>query len=582
MKKWWCFVLATVFAGLAPLVLFAPQQHAPPQQDVKVRLPRARAVATPLHAASSHALPFAIYHMFCAARDGCATVEIVGQLEGACDARRAVLERALLDEWPAWRRELVRSHPDCQGCVASKLMSKVKGAVANAISDHLDSRGALQQFWCGFRESGVLLNVTASSEVPAKARKFKSTVVTSCDVPRELRAGVAAGSILVAVGPSPSSWRGAHPALRVVVQQNVNARVGACVWTKGGSYKDRVGNDQPLPSARVVEWLAIHMALGVEHFAVFDNSDGVYAAAVRERREWQRHSPLWDALEPLVDAGVATHVPWPTLIADEVTDDCATAELEARVKNATATFGIPKTTQSFFGRPSQYAAQNACHRRLVAAGVRHVLHVDVDEFVVPRNAQGAPARDPRTPASPDAPLQKLARHYFEESVAPPAALAMPCVFYAPCNGSKTIGASGGILLDDATCAGKANMYRQKLLADKTARARAFATRVKFQCHARSLGPLRPRGRRQCPTHGSSAERRLCPRPPTPRLLACGPRPLSSCRGQSSDASRTRSLSGYRRPSIPKPRVHGRCPIRGECVHADLFDYVFPRAEAPCR
>lgn len=548
MKKWWCVVGATLLASVAPLVLFAPQQQAPQQHDVKVRRPPARAVATPLHAASSHALPFAIYHVFCAARDGCATVEIVGQLEGACDARRAVLDRALIDEWPAWRRDLVRRQPDCQGCVASKLMSKVKVSVADAISAHLESRGFLNQVWCGFREAGVLLNVTPSTEIHRKARKFKSTVVASCDVPRELRVGVAAGDILVAVGPSPRSWNESHPPLRVVVQQNVTARIGACAWTKGGSYKDRVGNDQPLASARVVEWLALHMALGVEHFGVFDNSDGVYAAAVGGRRGWQRQSPLWDALEPLVDAGVATHVPWPTLIADEVSDDCATSELEARVANATATFGIPKTTQSFFGRPSQYAAQNACHRRLVAAGVRRVLHVDVDEFVVPRDAQGAQARDPRTPASPDAPLQKLARQYFETSRAP-AALAMPCVFYAPCDGSKAIGTSGGILLDDATCAGKANMYRQKLLADEAARARAFFARVNFQCHARSLGPLRPRGRRHCLTDGRSPERRLRPRPPAPRLLARGPRRRSSRGVEGRDASRTRLLSRRRRSSI---------------------------------
>mmetsp|Transcript_5915 Transcript_5915/g.18818 ORF Transcript_5915/g.18818 Transcript_5915/m.18818 type:complete len:267 (+) Transcript_5915:1-801(+) len=110
------------------------------------------------------------------------------------------------------------------------------------------------------------------------------------------------------------------------------------------------------------------------------------------------------------------------------------------------------TTQGFFGRPAQYAAQNSCHRRLVAAGLNWVTHNDVDEFIAP----------PYTAET--APLKALLRRE-ELRAKVPAALAMPCIFYAPC---RPAAARGGLLLDGVDCAGKVQMYRQKLVAHKSA------------------------------------------------------------------------------------------------------------------
>ena len=50
---------------------------------------------------------------------------------------------------------------------------------------------------------------------------------------------------------------------------------------------------------------------------------------------------------------------------------------------------------------------------------------------------------------------------------PPRALALPCVFFAPCrinNHGSAVGRSSKMLLAEGTCAGKAQLHRQKLIA----------------------------------------------------------------------------------------------------------------------
>ena len=64
---------------------------------------------------------------------------------------------------------------------------------------------------------------------------------------------------------------------------------------------------------------------------------------------------------------------------------CGAREPPLLVEDTRATgsaVGVVFSLQKFFGRPSQYAAQNSCHRRLAPRADR-VLHVDLDEFVVP-------------------------------------------------------------------------------------------------------------------------------------------------------------------------------------------------------
>ncbi|KAJ8601236.1 hypothetical protein CTAYLR_003240, partial [Chrysophaeum taylorii] len=444
-------VLPSVQVATAPSVVLRATSHVIP------------VVATRLHAAAAHGLPFVVYQAFCAERDGCGVVTIVAQVEGACDQRRAVFERAQIDAWHQWRREFEALTPECPVCIASKTASKIKRSFAKAQREVLEERGGAsidRSYFCGFLMSGALI-VTRSSVVTKKVFSLGSSIVFECPAPLGVRRGLAEGSVAVTIGPTRASLEKGHPPMDVVVQRNVSATVAACAWVKGGTYDDRAGNGQALPAARVAEWLAYHFALGVDHFAIFDNSAGVYRAALDREEDWGFDSPLHPALAPLVAAGRATHVPWPTLVDDERVPGCATRDLERRVHAAT---NGTKTTQSFFGRPSQYAAQNACHRRLVAAGASAVLHVDVDEFVVPRGKAAAPLRrKPTEPAPPTAPLVALAAPILHPRGPPPSALAMPCVFYAPCSGAP-VGASRSLLLDDATCAGKATMFRQKLIA----------------------------------------------------------------------------------------------------------------------
>ena len=122
-------------------------------------------------------------------------------------------------------------------------------------------------------------------------------------------------------------------------------------------------------------------------------------------------------------------------------------------------FFFPSLAHGKDGRARRYAAQNACHRRMVAAGADWVAHVDVDEFLVP------------APGLPERPLRALLEgHGARRTV--PRALSLPCVFYAPCPASPrsaaAVGGASSLLLDEGACAGKAQMHRQKLVAHRSA------------------------------------------------------------------------------------------------------------------
>lgn len=424
----------------------------------------ANVVATRLH--GSNGFPFVIYHAFCAERDGCAKLTFVGQIEGECYTRRETLERAGLDEWLEWRREFASQTPTCVSCIASKTVSRIKKSFDAATKAVFEERRAEGDYRCVFAERDGTErpeSTFSASEIPKKMARFRSTVILSCEVPPKLRRDILLGKLQASLRLNENEYA----PLDVVVQRNLTASVAACAWVKGGSYDDRTGKGRALPWTRIAEWIAHHRTIGVDHFAVFDNSEGVYRRAIDGRRDWK--SPLSPVLEPLSAMRMATHVPWPSLVRDEVLPGCATADLEERVTRAT---NGTKTTQSFFGRPSQYAAQNACHLRMVAAGARAVLHVDVDEFVLPREPYAPTASYSedklRTP-----PLVRLAERIdvdvkSEDTAA--VALAMPCVFYGPCTPREEVVGSNSsrMLLEDATCAGKVSMYRQKLLASRRA------------------------------------------------------------------------------------------------------------------
>ena len=108
-----------VLAALALLVALRsfhvelPHHHsaAPPPARLAPPVGR-RSEATPILASAKHKLPFAIYSISCAEAQDCATTTIVGQLEGACDARERTLERASLREWAQWRRDFEKNIGD--------------------------------------------------------------------------------------------------------------------------------------------------------------------------------------------------------------------------------------------------------------------------------------------------------------------------------------------------------------------------------------------------------------------------------------------------------------------------------------
>ena len=438
----------------------APRAHlAPPPALPK---PTQRREATPILASSKHKLPLAIYSISCAEAQDCATTTIVGQLEGACDARERTLERAALREWATWRRDLEKKHrrSGCKVCIASEWKTKVRRAVAQALNEEYASRSpsggylakdrASLDLFCAYSSGGEETVVKSSTRDLATFLRRRSTIVFECPVPPSLRRAALDDELDVRIAPH-KNLDGAHPHLPLLVQRAVKwpdngPKIGACAWVKGGAYKDRDGNILGLPAARVAEWLAHLRVLGVGHVLVTDNSDEVFAKALRGESAHET-SPLkvaYDGFDSI------TVVPWPSL--DDDHDQCDPGQVEARIlreSNATS------TTQSLFGRPAQYAAQNTCHRRLVAAGAQWVTHNDVDEFLVPPPSLNAEQY-----------LMSLVTPFSSRKM-PPRALALPCVFFAPCRmdgHGSAVGRSANMLLSEGTCAGKAQLHRQKLIA----------------------------------------------------------------------------------------------------------------------
>jgi hypothetical protein len=452
----------------------APAQLAPPGSPPTPPVPppnapkspqRNRREATPIVASARHALPFALYSASCAKAQGCVTATVVGQLEGACDARERTLERASLNDWARWRHDLIARHEraGCHVCVKSEWKTKVRRAVAQALNDEYASRspthgsGANDRMrmalFCAYSvKGGAETIVEATPQDLSTFLRKRSTVVFECPVPSDLRRAALDDLLSVRVSLR-HDLHGAHPALPLVVQSTVEwpdggPKIGACAWVKGGAYHDRDGNLLGLPAARVAEWLAHLRVLGVGHVLITDNSEGVFRQALAGTSA-RIVSPLRDAYAGL-GAGV-TVVPWPAWADDA--DQCSPALVEERITHQS---NGSHTTQSLFGRPSQYAAQNACHRRLVSAGADWVTHNDVDEFLVPPPSLKA-----------DGYLATLLTPFGARKV-PPRAVSMPCVFFAPCrvqNHAKAVGSdTNTMLLTEGTCAGKAQMHRSKLIA----------------------------------------------------------------------------------------------------------------------
>ena len=300
-----------------------PHHHsaAPPAQLAPPPKPAGRRrEATPILASAKHKLPFAIYSISCAEAQNCATATIVGQLEGACDARERTLERASLREWAQWRRDFEQKHrrSGCKVCVASEWKTKVRRAVAQALNEEYASRSpsggylakdrvSLDLFCAYSSVDGEETVVRSSTKDLATFLRRRSTLVFECPVPPALRRAALNDELDVRIAPH-KNLDGAYPKLPLLVQRAVKwpdngPKIGACAWVKGGAYHDRDGNVLGLPAARVAEWLAHLRVLGVGHVLITDNSDNVFEKALRgesareprwsERSGWtRRYSPV--------------------------------------------------------------------------------------------------------------------------------------------------------------------------------------------------------------------------------------------------------------------------------------------------
>lgn len=383
--------------------------HLPQQQTM------ARPAATPLIADELHDQPFAIYDAFVAARDGCATATVIAQLDGGPARRLSVLRDAGLNRWNDKRRALRQSTNGCEACVAGRM--RVRPAVREAAAKRLELLGGPpRSLECGFADRWV-----AAEPIDREFARRASTLIVECPVPRDLVKEACAGHLQIALR-APGRAR-PHPAVPLHVQPSAAPRaLGACLWATGDAFAERskrVGAAASNAVDEVSTWLAAHAVVGIESFLIYDNSRGVHARALTG----EINSPLAAVYAPFRDK--LEVVPWPD---ERFLDDLVKTATEGNL-----------TAQTFFGRSSQFAALNSCHRRMRALGVEWVLHADADEYALPALAS-----------------ESLYDVVKRQPVA--AAYAMPSIFYAPC------GPAGAEGLASLTCAGRAVMHRRKLIA----------------------------------------------------------------------------------------------------------------------
>ena len=216
------------------------------------------------------------------------------------------------------------------------------------------------RFSWGWRDCGK-----SSTKDLATFLRRRSTIVFECPVPPSLRQAALNDGLDVRIAPH-KNLDGAHPRPLSLVQRSVTwpdsgPKIGACAWVKGGAYHDRDGNVLGLPAARVAEWLAHLRVLGVGHVLVTDNSDGVFAKALRWSVCPRETSPLSVAYDGFSSITV---VPWPSLEDDQ--DQCSPQRVEASIiKESNAT--SPPHNLCLGDRRSTRPRTRAI-RRLVAAG----------------------------------------------------------------------------------------------------------------------------------------------------------------------------------------------------------------------
>lgn len=365
-------------------------------------------------------MPWRLYDAFVS--KGVAT--FIAQYEGGCAEMEAVLERLGREAGFANASEWLNSaRPNKPGGCESCAMSAFEKTNMPRFAEARRAMVPTKRLVCIFGSRRV-----QARQIDETFHRAMSTLVFECDLPHGDEARVDAIEEEAGL-----QRRHGRVELCDVTSSKARVDVAACAWTSADKFfADRDGNRKKQSIDGVTEWLAAHLAFGVGYFMIFDDD-----ARWRDPKD----SALWPAVGPLVAAGKASLVAWPWRACGAKGDGPWVEFEKGRQRRALS-------LQTFWGRPAQYAAQNACHRRL-----RHradwIAHLDVDEFAIPAT------NDEKLISSLRA-VQNRSRKAVVASV------ALPHIFYGVCPNS-TINRSRASFLS-RQCAGKAQPSRTKQIA----------------------------------------------------------------------------------------------------------------------
>ena len=396
-------------------VLSSQQEEAPP-----VLPPREK--KDELHSRDDE-FPWRLYDAFLRRADGCGVATFVAQYEGDCGDQYEVMEVAAHEAGytnaSKWLEAARAKDDECVVCKLSEWETVNLPLMERQKKDRLERYGGpTRTLRCEFGDKVVPARMNDAYH------NFASTLIFECQIPMELQT---CEPLDVVVANDDRSVRA-----RVSVHDDTpSTDVAACTWTSAGAFRDRNGNLKTgLNTEQLTAWLAAHLVFGVGYFLIFE-SDATW---------WRREdSALWPAVAPLYAMGKADLIPWPSHACGK-DGDGPWASFSGPTQRAAF------SAQSFFGRPSQYAAQNSCHRRLQGRA-QWIAHLDVDEFAIPGGNSSL--------------VDAIALYAGKKKI---ASLGLPHLFYGACDSSQT-----RLFQDDeedgtAYCAGKAVSSRVKQIA----------------------------------------------------------------------------------------------------------------------
>ena len=395
-----------VLVGAAVVALFmivANRHPVDPEADGAHRLRRRPAPTTdecrgPRAFPQSPQLPWRLHDAF---TTDCEVATFVAQYERGCAEMTALVASVVPNgDIQSWLDTAKAVDGGCKVCAVHAFDEREAPKVEREKKRVFEALGGpTKHLRCTFADGTV---VKASSDDAFHAKK--STLVFRCQIPKHLGC-----SPIIHIEDNGRK----HEAVRVCHTPKIpKVDVAAVAWTSASPYTDRAGMVFDNTDRVLRRWLAWHWSVGVRYFLIFESGS-----------TWTNphHSKLWPAIKPFVEANAASLVPWGT-------DACKGphVKIEAGQRG-----GIGLT--DFFGRPSQYAAQNSGLYRLREV-VKWIAFLDVDEMLLPNATSVGDA---------------LAHQ--EMSV------AVPHVFYGRCSS-----------FNQRTCAGKAVPSRNKLVVNEKA------------------------------------------------------------------------------------------------------------------